>query len=247
MSDGRALIHERLPMEDDELTVTEEAQSAWPHIAKALAAAQAAMRDAPLNAENPHFKSKYADWSSVRKATVPHLSANGLTITQFTRMTDTGLMLVTRLMHVSGQSIEGEYPLPAVYDKPQVMGSALTYAKRYCWAMICGIAPGEDDDANVAEAASGKRRHGPEEPVIGALTKTALQKEMREFDEALSVCAEEDQLYGLLHSYDAKLKQCARDLPSWWLTKEGSDVLGLRDRIEAKKKELEQRKELEQA
>jgi hypothetical protein len=33
------------------------------------------------------------------------------------------------------------------------MGSALTYAKRYSWAALCGIAAEEDDDANAAQGA----------------------------------------------------------------------------------------------
>ena len=40
--------------------------------------------------------------------------------------------------------------MPVAIDKPQVMGSAFTYAKRYSWSAICGIAADEDDDANAA-------------------------------------------------------------------------------------------------
>jgi hypothetical protein len=68
-------------------------------------------------------------------------------------MNGNGLLLVTRLGHTSGQEIKSVYPIP-YSDKPHVMGSALTYAKRYSWAAICGIAAEEDDDANAANDAA---------------------------------------------------------------------------------------------
>jgi hypothetical protein len=120
------------------------------NLAKALAAAQSEMRNATLNKVNPHFRSKYADLAAIRDTTVPVLSKHGLSIVQFTRLSDAGLVLVTRLMHEGGEHIEGEYPLPMATDKPQQMGSALTYARRYCWSAMVGISADEDDDANSA-------------------------------------------------------------------------------------------------
>ena len=51
-------------------------------------------------------------------------------------------MLVTRLMHADGGVIDGEFPLPNLSDHPQKMGSAITYARRYSLAAMCGIADG---------------------------------------------------------------------------------------------------------
>jgi hypothetical protein len=116
----------------------------------ALAKAQAEMDNAPMLSENPHFRSKYADLASIRNATIPHLAKHGLALFQVTEMNGNGLLLVTRLGHTSGQEIKSVYPIP-YSDKPHVMGSALTYAKRYSWAAICGIAAEEDDDANAAQ------------------------------------------------------------------------------------------------
>lgn len=123
-------------------------------LTKALVAAQADMKNAPLNKVNPHFKSKYADFSAVRDATLPHLTKHKLAIWQGTEMDDGGrLSLHTRLAHESGEWIESSYPLPVDLSKPQAMGSALSYARRYSWASICGIAAEEDDDANAAQDA----------------------------------------------------------------------------------------------
>jgi hypothetical protein len=78
------------------------------------------------------------------------LSDNGIAWTQTIEMRDGGLILATMLLHTSGQWIASEYPLPSS-GKPQEMGSATTYAKRYSLAAIVGIAADDDDDADAAE------------------------------------------------------------------------------------------------
>jgi hypothetical protein len=130
-------------------------------LAAALAKAQGAMTNAPLNKTNPHFKSKYADLAAIRDATIPALSANGLALTQTTKITESGLILLTTLRHISGQFVESEWPI--VISKPQEMGSALTYGKRYSWAAMCGISAEDDDDGNEAQKAPPAR--APQKPV----------------------------------------------------------------------------------
>jgi hypothetical protein len=120
-------------------------------IAAALAKAQSEMKNAHLNKVNPHFKSKYADLAGIRDAVTPALSKNGIAVVQGTEVSvsQMGHMVVyTRLVHSSGQWIESEFPI--AIDKPQAMGSAYTYAKRYSLSAICNIAADEDDDANAA-------------------------------------------------------------------------------------------------
>lgn len=119
-------------------------------LAAALAKAQGAMGNAPFNKTNPHFKSKYADLASVRDTVTPHLAANGLALVQTTMPSNGSMLVVTSLIHASGQWISSEYPVIHDVNKPQAMGSALTYARRYSISCICGIASEEDDDANEA-------------------------------------------------------------------------------------------------
>lgn len=121
-------------------------------IATALAKAQAQMKNAPLNKVNPHFKSKFADLASVRDTVVPALSANGISIAQTLNVgilegDGNVILVVTRLLHASGQWIESRCPIPNGTDM-QKMGSAITYARRYSLSAICGIAADEDDDAD---------------------------------------------------------------------------------------------------
>lgn len=120
-------------------------------LAGALAKAQGEIKNASLNKVNPHFRSKYADLAEVRDATTPHLSKNGLAILQRTDVRDGMFGLVTCLMHSSGQWVDGFYPLPNNVEKPQALGSAITYARRYSWSAMCGIAADEDDDGNEAQ------------------------------------------------------------------------------------------------
>lgn len=123
-------------------------------LAAALAKAQGATQNAFMNRVNPHFKSKYADLSSVLDAIRAPLSANGLSIAQTMFTNEFGSFLQTTLMHSSGQFITSEYPLPGHGAKAHEIGSALTYGRRYSIAaMICNSAD-EDDDGDVAMTTS---------------------------------------------------------------------------------------------
>jgi hypothetical protein len=118
---------------------------------KDLAAAQSEMGNAAYNKTNPHFKSKYADLAGVREATLPVLTKHGFAIIQTTYFHEGVLILKTELAHKSGDNRISEYPIAP--GTPQQQGSALTYARRYSWSAITGIASEEDDDGNAASAA----------------------------------------------------------------------------------------------
>lgn len=118
-------------------------------LALALSAAQKAMGFATKDSTNPFFKSNYADLASCIEAARLPLSDNGLSISQMPDMTPEGPALVTILMHKSGEYLQATYPLKPIKDDPQGMGSAITYARRYCFASIIGLASA-DDDGNAA-------------------------------------------------------------------------------------------------
>jgi hypothetical protein len=118
-------------------------------LSAALAVAQGAMKAATFNKINPHFKNRYADLAAVVDAIRGPLASNGLSYTQTTEIREGGFVLVTTLRHASGQWVASEYPLPAG-AKPQELGSALTYARRYSLSAIACIAADDDDDAEGA-------------------------------------------------------------------------------------------------
>lgn len=118
-------------------------------LAKALAKAQGEMSNAPKDATNPHFKAGYATLASLWDAIRIPLSSNGLCITQTFVFENEMLLLVTSLIHSSGQYIVSKYPIIPIKTDPQGYGSAVTYARRYALAAMVGIAP-EDDDGHEA-------------------------------------------------------------------------------------------------
>ena len=132
-------------------------------LATALSKAQGQMTGAIKDSTNPFFKATYADLASVWEACRKPLSDNGLSVVQTIEpieSTEPGI-LVTWLLHSSGQYITSSVSVKAVPNKgnaigPQEIGSALTYMRRYALAAIVGIAP-EDDDG---EAAQGRQKDG---------------------------------------------------------------------------------------
>lgn len=119
-------------------------------LAKALASAQGKIKSAVKDANNPFYQSKYADLSSVWKACQEALNGEGLSIAQTISVIDQKPVLRTTLLHSSGQWIMGECPLLNQKGDMQGLGSAISYARRYSIASICGVIT-EDDDANSAD------------------------------------------------------------------------------------------------
>jgi hypothetical protein len=118
-------------------------------LAAALAKAQGELEGAHKDSANPFFKSKYADLASVWDACRGPLSENGLAIVQLPRADGNAVTMETRLIHSSGQWIEGELTAVAKDEGPQSIGSAVTYLRRYMLQAVTGVAP-EDDDGNAA-------------------------------------------------------------------------------------------------
>lgn len=139
-------------------------------LAGALAKAQAEMKNARLNKVNPHFKSRYADLAEIRDTVTPALAKNGIAVVNGMDTAENGIQVVTRLIHSSGQWVESRFPI--AYDKPQTMGSAITYGKRYNLSAIVNIAADDDDDAN---AANDKAVSSPASATISAEQFRTLQ------------------------------------------------------------------------
>ena len=121
-------------------------------ISAALAKAQGQIENAIKDSSNPFFKSKYADLTSVWAACRKQLSENGVSVIQSPEESSHGISVVTMLCHSSGQWIRSKYSMPCDSSKltPQVIGSAITYARRYALSAMVGIAPHDDDDGNEA-------------------------------------------------------------------------------------------------
>lgn len=115
-------------------------------LAAALAKAQSEMRGAVKDSANPFFKSSYADLESVWDAIRLPLTSNSLSVTQATDYEpEAGICVVTRLLHSSGQWMEGRLPIRPMKDEPQSIGAAITYARRFALSAMVGVIQIDDD------------------------------------------------------------------------------------------------------
>jgi hypothetical protein len=71
------------------------------------------------------------------------------------------LYLDTRLLHVSGEWIEGTAGCPLPKGDPQGYGSAMTYVRRQSLMAACGITQGVDDDGAAASPHTQSRDQKP--------------------------------------------------------------------------------------
>jgi len=156
-------------------------------LASALSKAQGVIIPASKEADNPYFKSKYADLASVWEVARKPLADNGLSIVQLPSAEGNIVTLKTILMHSSGQFITSDLTMVAKDASPQAIGSCITYERRYALSSIVGIASEIDDDANSATEVKGK--NDEVKPPKGV-------KSMRVFAEEMFI-----QKFGSLETY----------------------------------------------
>jgi hypothetical protein len=129
-------------------------------LSSAMSKAFAAISAATKSANNPHFKSKYADLGAVIEAVKPPLIDNGLFFTQRCHPAENGVSVETVLHHEGGEELSlGILFVPANKQDAQGFGSALTYARRYGLLTAFGV-PTEDDDGNAASASAPRSASG---------------------------------------------------------------------------------------
>jgi len=122
-----------------------------------------------------NFSYKYADLETCIEATNPALMANGLLVVQTFAIVEGKSALVTTLYHVSGEMVQGVQLLDSKDNlDPQKMGASSTYARRYGYMAILGIAP-EDDDAHIATKPQVKKVEESKAPVHNT-TGTPVEK-----------------------------------------------------------------------
>ena len=124
-------------------------------IATSLARAQGRMSVAVFDSKNPAFRSNYASFTAVVSAVREPLTAEGIAFLQSVVSTPDTVMVITRLIHTSGQWIETDGPFIPVskHDAHGTM-SATTYAKRGSLSVALSLPADEDDDGNAAVQAA---------------------------------------------------------------------------------------------
>lgn len=122
------------------------------NIAKALVEVQKEMGSVKKGADNPFFRSKYADLTSIIQTVMPVLNKHGISVLQKqeTGNETTPASVITTLLHESGEEVSSRTPIVvAKQNDPQALGSAISYARRYgLQSLVC--LPAEDDDGERA-------------------------------------------------------------------------------------------------
>lgn len=133
-------------------------------LAKALSAAQGEMNGAKKDSQNPFFKSNYSDLESVIEAIRTPFVKNGLSFTQLVSSGEDGSANVTTLLlHSSGEFIGSTVGTKPLDNKPQTLGSLITYLKRYGLQALAGV-PSVDDDGEQAQGRSHEPPKAPSTP-----------------------------------------------------------------------------------
>lgn len=105
------------------------------------------------------YSYNYADLARVSKIVLPRLAKFGLSFSAKPTLNPEGkFVLAYVLRHTSGEEDEGTYPLTG--STPQMLGGAITYARRYALCAVTGVAPEADDD----DAAAASQREQREPP-----------------------------------------------------------------------------------
>lgn len=194
-------------------------------LVKAFAEIEGAAKDKV----NPHFKSKYADLTSVIDAIRPILAKHNLAFYQRPQPSEDGVLVQTLLRHTSGDEVDlGTLYVPANKRDAQGFGSALTYARRYALMTAFGV-PAEDDDGNAAVKATANPKTGEAPPAKRVQldgpykSKTALWTAFKQFDHTCRGMSDLAEFEAWLQTDEVVelLDQCKRDAPALHSTGEG--------------------------
>jgi len=148
-------------------------------IAPLLLTAQKQMGDVKKGAENPFFKSSYADLNSVREVSIPLLNSLGISVLQPTIENNGHNYVETILLHTSGEFVSSQTEIKNSKGTAQDEGSGISYARRYGLQSLLNIGAVDDD----AETAMGRTKttktstlpkHGPLTPQVPTTIITTL-------------------------------------------------------------------------
>jgi len=122
-------------------------------LAKSLSIFRGKINTVRKDANNPFFKSKYADLPAILDAIKEPLSESWLALFHRATDCDWSYSLWTYIVDIeSWEESISEFPL--FWTKPQELWSSITYARRYNILALLDIPTDEDDDGNIANTAT---------------------------------------------------------------------------------------------
>lgn len=134
-------------------------------LAEALAKAQTQFKAIPRNKHvkvegrdgRRGYEYAYAPLEAIIDGTRAALAANGLALIQLPKVGERDVIVTTMVVHSSGEFVSAEISMPLGGSGAQAVGSALSYARRYCMSAILGVATEDDDDGEAASAPNSGR------------------------------------------------------------------------------------------
>ena len=135
-------------------------------ISAALVQALGEMTDLPKTqtANTGKFSYTYATLASVIQMARPILLKHGLAMTQTATAEGDDVMVITTLLHNSGQFLASHPLAMPIGQTAQATGSSITFGRRYALLAILGLAT-EDDDGASATARTRGRSEAAQRPV----------------------------------------------------------------------------------
>ena len=133
--------------------------------------------------DNAQF-GKFADLSTVLSTVNPALASNGLAVVHTTKVVEGKNVLITNLLHTSGESITSEMLLPnntgGGGNPMHKEGGAITYCRRYSLLAILGLNAGiPDNDGDFANPTTDKVTPIKKNKAVGM--PTILDKETKQY------------------------------------------------------------------
>ena len=127
---------------------------------------------------------KFADLSTVLSTVNPALASNGLAVVHTTKVVEGKNVLITNLLHTSGESITSEMLLPnntgGGGNPMHKEGGAITYCRRYSLLAILGLNAGiPDNDGDFANPTADKVTPINKNKAVGM--PTILDKDTKDF------------------------------------------------------------------
>lgn len=202
----------------------------------ALFAVQTSVDVVKKSANNPFFKSKYADLPAVWDAVKDALKENGIVVYHQTESADGVDYLLTKVRHfVSGTEIESRAQLHLQKPTSQEYGSCVTYMRRYAISALLGLVTDDDDDGN--DASQNKKIEKPvkkeapqpnikpvdgnefllmQNAIKGAKDMDALKAEWLKIAAAIKAGRMTDQQVKALEKEKDKRKLDLDDIPKEW-------------------------------
>jgi len=135
------------------------------------------------------YSYRYSDLGSLLEAIRKVLNDEGIAVMQPIVYRDGAHFLETELAHISGESRRGEMRLTD-HERPQELGSEITYKRRYSLSSMTGIASEIDDDGAAAQQAVKMPPRYQDKRFKGPVEGPPLSKDPKVID------AEEEQIFG---------------------------------------------------